>query len=167
VTASHQWSTLHLLVHDLLVLDALLPHGSSLKIGQGVLPRAVLIRNILNVLEADSGNKALALPRLADLEVELVDLLEGQTLGLVDHEVDEGDADEAEAAPDEEDLGLQVGVAGTLVDHVGGGVGDGPVEEPVGGGGHGEGLGADLEGEDLAGDDPGDWTPGAGDCVGC
>ena len=97
----------------------------------------------------------------------LIDLLQGQTLGLVNHEVDESDADEAEAAPDEEDLGLQVGVAGALVDHVGGGVGDGPVEEPVGGGGHGEGLGADLEGEDLAGDNPGDWTPGGGDCVGC
>ena len=160
-------ATLDLLVHDLLVLNALLPHSSILKISQRVLPGAVLIGNVLNILEADSRNEALALPRLADLEVKLVDLLEGQTLGLVDHEVDEGDADEAEAAPDEEDLGLQVGVAGALVDHVGGGVGDGPVEEPVGGGGHGEGLGADLEGEDLAGDDPGDRTPGACDCEGC
>ena len=160
-------ATLDLLVHDLLVLHGLLPHSSILKISQRVLPGAVLIGNVLNILEADSRNEALALPRLVDLEVELVDLLKGQTLGLVDHEVDEGDADEAEAAPDEEDLGLQVGVAGALVDHVGGGVGDGPVEEPVGGGGHGEGLGADLEGEDLAGDDPGDWSPGACDCVGC
>ena len=154
-------------MHDLLVLDALLSHRSILKISQRVLPRAVFISDVLNVLEADGRHEALALPRLADLEVKLVDLLEGQTLGLVDHEVDEGDADEAEAAPDEEDLGLQVGVARALVDHVGGGVGDGPVEEPVGGGGHGEGLGADLEGEDLAGNDPGDRTPGACDCEGC
>lgn len=154
-------------MHDLLVLDALLSHRSILKISQRVLPRAVFISDVLNVLEADGRHEALALPRLADLEVKLVDLLEGQTLGLVDHEVDEGDADEAEAAPDEEDLGLQVGVAGALVDHVRGGVGDGPVEEPVGGGGHGEGLGADLEGEDLAGNDPGDRTPGACDCEGC
>lgn len=149
------------------MLHALLPHSSVLKISQGVLPGAVLIGNVLNILEADSGNEALALPRLVDLEVELVDLLEGQTLGLVDHEVDEGDADETEAAPDEEDLGLQIGVARALVDHVRGGVGDGPVEEPVGGGGHGERLGADLEGEDLTGDDPGDGTPGGGDCVDC
>ena len=149
------------------MLHALLPHSSVLKIGQGVLPGTILVGNVLNILEADSRNEALALPRLVDLEVELVDLLEGQTLGLVDHEVDEGDTDEAEAAPDEEDLGLQVGVARALIDHVGGGVGDGPVEEPVGGGGHGQRLGADLEGEDLASNDPGNGTPGGGDCEGC
>ena len=34
---------------------------------------------------------------------------------------------------------------------------------PVGRGGHGEGLGADLEREDLAGNDPSDWTPRAGE----
>lgn len=38
---------------------------------------------------------------------------------------------------------------------------DCPVKEPVGRGGHGERLGADLEREDLAGDDPGDGSPGA------
>jgi hypothetical protein len=145
-------------VGDLLVLHALLPHRSSLQIGQGALPRA-FASDVLDVLEADSRDEALALPRLADLAVELVDLLEGQALGLVDHEVDEGNADEAEAAPDEEDLGLQVGVAGAGVDHVRCGVGDGPVEQPIGCGGHGKGLGADLEREDLAGDDPGDGSP--------
>jgi hypothetical protein len=149
-------------VGNLLVLHALLPHRSSLQISQGALPRT-FASNILDVLEADGRDEALALPRLADLAVELVDLLEGQALGLVDHEVDEGDADEAEAAPDEEDLGLQVGVAGAGVDHVRGGVGDGPVEQPVGCGGHGEGLGADLEREDLAGDDPGDGAPRRGE----
>ncbi len=100
----------------------------------------------------------LALPRTAPaghLGIQLVDLLEGQALGLVDHEVDEGDAQEAASEPDEEDLGLQVGVAGAEVDEVGRRVGDGPVEEPVGCGGHGEGFGADFEGEDLARDDPG------------
>jgi len=125
-------------VADLLVLDTLLPHGSSLKVSQRALPRAIAIGDILNILEADSGHKALALPRLVDLAVKLVDLLEGQTLSLVDHAPNECDADEAETAPHEEDLGLQVGVARTVVDHIRGGVSNRPVEKPVGGGGHGE-----------------------------
>lgn len=41
---------------------------------------------------------------------------------------------QAEAAPNEEDLRLQVGVV--LVDHVRRGVGDGEIEEPVRRGGH-------------------------------
>lgn len=65
------------------------------------------------------------------LAVQLVDLLERQALGLVDEEVDEGDAEEAAAEPDEEDLGLQVGVPGPVVDEVGRRVGDGPVEKPL------------------------------------
>jgi len=36
-----------------------------------------------------------------------------------EHEIDKGDADEAEAAPDEEDLGAEVGVVFTGVDEVG------------------------------------------------
>lgn len=95
-----------------------------------------------------------ALPRARHLRVQLINLLKRQALGLVDHEVDEGDAEEAAGEPDEEDLGLEVGVARAVVDEVGGGVGDGPVEEPVGGGGHGEALGTDLEREDLTRDDP-------------
>ena len=50
-----------------------------------------------------------------------------------------------------------------LVDHVGGRVCDGPVEKPVAGCSHGKTLGTRLEREELAGDDPGDWTPGAGE----
>lgn len=114
---------------------------------------------------------------MGDLGVELVDLLEGKTLGLVDHGPDEEDADEAEAAPDEEDLCAEVGVTGSGIDHVGSSaedllasaqrtvvrvwnlLSDGPVEKPVGGGGHGERLGAHLEREELTGDDPGDGTP--------
>lgn len=67
---------------------------------------------------------------LLDLVVELVNLLESKALGLVNEEVNEADTQEAAAEPDEEDLGLQVGVAWPPVDEVGGGVGDGPVEEP-------------------------------------
>lgn len=71
------------------------------------------------------------------VRVQRVDVLERQALGLVDEEVDKRDAREAAREPDEEDLGLQVGVAVAEVDEVGGGVGDGPVEEP-------------LEGEDVS-----------------
>lgn len=148
------------------MLHTLLPHSARLQIRQTALPhsaRALLIRHILNILETNRGDETVRLPRLGDLGVEFVDLLERQALGLVDHEVDEGDADEAEAAPDEEDFGLQVGVARAGVDHVGRGVGDGPVQEPVGGGRHGEGFGAHFEREDLARHDPGDGAPGAGD----
>ena len=116
---------------------------------------------------------------LLDLVIELVDLLESKAFGLVDEEVNEADTQKAAAEPDEEDLGLQVGVAWSPVDEVRGGVGDGPVEEPllwlifaikrgvvgmltVGCGGHGQALCADLEWEDLAGNDPSDWSPSGG-----
>lgn len=88
-------------------------------------------------------------PCLGDLGVELVDLLQGETLGLVDKEVDEDKADATEATPDEEHLGLEVGVLLTRVDQVGSSVGDSPVEQPVGGGGDGETLGTGLEGEQF------------------
>jgi hypothetical protein len=58
--------------------------------------------------------------RQLDLVVQLVDLLERESLGLVDHEVHKGDAQEAAAEPDEEDLGLQVRVARAVVHEVGG-----------------------------------------------
>lgn len=65
------------------------------------------------------------------LGVELVDLLERQALGLVDEEVDKGNAEEAATEPDEENLALQVGIARAVVDEVGRRVGNGPVEEPL------------------------------------
>ena len=134
------------------------------------------IAHLLDVLERDLRAERLALPRLGDNAVELVDLLERQTLGLVDHEVDEGDADEAAGAPaallagvavrsgdvgefclpNEEHLGLEI--AGILVDHVRGSVRDGEVQEPVGGGRDRQALGTDLQREDLTGDDPSDRT---------
>lgn len=74
---------------------------------------------------------------MATLPVQLIYLLEGQTLSLVYQAEDKECADEAEAAPDEEHFRLQVCVALARVYHVGGRVGNGPVEEPVGGRGHG------------------------------
>ena len=40
-----------------------------------------------------------------------VDLLKGETLGLGDEEVREGEEDEAESAPEEEDFGAHIGIA--------------------------------------------------------
>ena len=75
----------------------------------------------------------------------------------------EEDAAQAAGAPDEEHLGLEASAAGLLVDEVGRRVADGPVPEPVGRDGERHRLGADLEGEDLAGDDPRDGAPGRGE----
>lgn len=97
-----------------------------------------------------------------DLFVEQVDLFQAEALCLVDHTVDESDADEAAAEPDEENLGLEVGIALTKVDEVGSRVGNGPVEQPVGGGGDTERLGTSLERENLTSDNPGQGSPGGG-----
>lgn len=118
--------------------------------------------DIANISVVDGRNPANRLPGTRDLGVELINLFQGKTLGLVDTGVNEDGADEAEATPDEEHLGLKVGVTGTTVHHVGGGVGDGPVEQPVGSGGDGKTLGTSLEGEQFTSNDPGDRTPGAG-----
>ena len=100
----------------LVVLDAPLAGSLLLDIRKGHVP--VVGLDVLDVLEGDSGHETLGLPCVGDLGVELVDLLEGKTLGLVDHAPDEEDADEAEATPDEEDLCAKVGVAWAGVHHV-------------------------------------------------
>ena len=141
--------------------DAALAVGVGLEVGQRL--DATVDTRVAHLLEADGRDEAGRLPSLADLAVELVHLLEREALGLVDHGEDKGHADEAEGAPDEEDLDAEVRVAVPAADEVGGRVGDGEVEQPVGGGGHRERLGAHLEREELAGDDPGDRTPGTGE----
>ena len=55
-----------------------------------------------------------------DLLQHLVDLFERQTLGLGHQDVGEGERDAAEGAPEEEDLGAEVGVARSGADKVGG-----------------------------------------------
>lgn len=139
------------------------PLARSISLNVSKAGAAVVGLHVLNILEGDGGDEARGLPGLGALAIELVDLLEGETLGLVDHAPDEEDADEAASAPDEEDLCAHVGVARAVVDHVRGGVSNGEVEEPVAGGGHGERLGTDLEREDLTSNDPGNWTPRAGE----
>lgn len=142
------------ILHRLLAIDLVL------NLRQRPAPIIPLMQ-ILHVLEGQARRKPRALPRVADLCVQLVDLLEREALGLVDHGPDEEDADEAAAAPDEEDLGAEVGVARPVVDDVRGRVADGEVEQPVAGRGHAERFGAHLEREDLARNDPGHGAPRA------
>lgn len=89
------------------------------------------------IVERDIAKMDTRLPPVAILGFEarglvhLVDFFQRQTFRFVNEEVDEEDTAQAGGAPDKENLGLQVGVAGTVVDEVGGGVGDGPVEHPL------------------------------------
>lgn len=153
------------------VCDAPLPLLSIGHVGDGHVTAS--LTKFFDFLEGELGSEVLALAGLRNNAVQLVDLLEGKTLGLVDHEVNKGNADEAERSPDEEHFRLQVGVIS--IDHVGGGVGNGPVEEPVAGGGHGQALGSDLQGEEFSRHDPGNGSPRAGEeedvdahkCDGC
>lgn len=115
----------------------------------------------------------------------LVDLLEGEALGLGDEEVGEGEGGAAEGAPHEEDLGAEVGLSLLGTDEVWGDDTDDlerllvicfvflfsrimwdvktyAVPEPVGGGGETDTARADGQREDLADDDPGAGAPGGG-----
>lgn len=58
---------------------------------------------------------------------------------------------------------MKVGVVFVVVDEVGGRVGNGLVEELVGGGVYGEGFGMGFEGEDFVGDDLGEGILGGGE----
>lgn len=148
---NHDKKHLCLLKHLIAGSDRGLALGLSL--GASGIPVAILL--------ADHGAVSLALPCLADSVVKLVDLLEGKILGLVDEGPDESDGDPAETTPDPEDVGAEVGVLN--LSEVRGDESEEPVEEPVGGGGHRKTLGADLEREDLASDDPSCGTEGGGE----
>lgn len=91
----------------------------------------------------------------------LVDLLEGQALGLGNQEESVDESASAQATPDEEDRRLEIALV--LVDHVRGDDGNDGVPQPVRGGGEGNTTRADREGEDLADDDPGTRTPRRGE----
>lgn len=114
----------------LVVLGA--PLASSLGLGISQAHAASINMCLLNILEGDGRNEARRLPCLGDLAVQLIDLLERKTLGLVDHCPDEEDADEAASTPDEEDLSAKVGIAGSAVDHVGCRITNSKIKEPVG-----------------------------------
>lgn len=99
-----------------------------------MLSTLLLVMNLsgssLSLLEGDGRDPVytpLGAGETCDLRVQLVDLLEGQTLCLVDIKVDKRDAEETAGEPDEKDLGLEVGITITVVDKIRGGVSDGPV----------------------------------------
>jgi hypothetical protein len=76
-------------------------------------------RDTLSVLPGLSGLPLSGLASNSDFIIELVNLLKRESLGFVDEEVDKGNAQETAAEPDEEDLGLEVGLSGAVVDEVG------------------------------------------------
>jgi hypothetical protein len=80
---------------------------------------------ILDLLKGNRRHKAFGSPGLIDLGIKLVNLLERETLGFIDHGPHEKDAKEAAAAPDEEDFGFETGVTRASVDQIGGSIGDG------------------------------------------
>lgn len=85
-------------------------------IGGGVLQNALFLRgNALTLFEMNGWYPVGALAGDADLLVKLIDFLKRQVLGFVDEEPHECDADEATAKPDEENLGLEISVPGTVV----------------------------------------------------
>jgi hypothetical protein len=116
-----------------------------------------------NLRECRLRSPSHALTRNLDLRIQLIDLLQRQALRLVDHKPHKGNAEEAAREPDEKDLALQVCVPRAPVHEVWRGVGDRPVQQPVRRGRHGEGFGADLEGEDFTGHHPRNGAPGRGE----
>ena len=69
---------------------------------------------------AESGSRS-PLGRVtsdSNLTIQLINLFEGETLSLVDHEVDKSNTQEAAAEPNEEDLRLKVSVSWSPVDQV-------------------------------------------------
>ena len=90
----------------------------------------------------------------ADLSVQFVDLFQGKTFGLVNAKIDEYHADEATSTPNEENLGLKVGISRTIIHHIWGCEGDGKIEQPVGGSGHRKTFGTSLKRENLSRNHP-------------
>lgn len=133
----------------LLVRNAALP----LLVGRNLAEANVAGDRRIHIGIRDGRAELLGLPRLSNNTVEFIDLFEGEALGFVDHGPTVGasmlarfisdmqskiykqsrddhlhktDADKAETSPDEEHLGLQVGMV--RVDHVGSRVSNSPVE---------------------------------------
>ena len=88
-------------------------------------------------------------------------LLQAQPLGLGDAKVGEQQTQTTRAAPDEEDLRLQIALI--LVHHVGSNDTDNAVPEPITRRRERHALGADWQGEQLADDDPCGRAPGRGE----
>ena len=83
----------------------------------------------------------------------LLDLLERLACSLGEGEQDVQEHGGVEDTEDDVDLPLNVDESGWDE------VAEGEVEDPVGGGGEGDGLATDAKGEELRWVDPADWTP--------
>jgi hypothetical protein len=83
-----------LLAHSggLLVSNASLAHSRVLNVCKRLVATGTA-SDILYFLEGNSGNEALGLPGLGYLAVELVDLLQSESLGLVDGKKYKSDTD--------------------------------------------------------------------------
>lgn len=148
--------------HPTTLKSSLSLRTNTLKVGSSL---SLLLTSIkLKLLSVVNGrNPANRVPSAGNLGVKFINLLKGKTLGLVNASVNKHTTDKAESTPDEEHLRLEVGISRSAVHHVRSSVGNSPVEQPVGGGGDGETLGASLEGEQFTGDDPGNGAPGTGE----
>jgi len=60
--------------------------------------------SVLEFSEGHSRDPVGTMSGVRDLSVQFINLFQGETLGFVDEEVHEGDADEAAASPDKEDF---------------------------------------------------------------
>jgi hypothetical protein len=105
------------------------------------------------------GNPACRLARRGLLH-HPVDLLEGKALGLPNEEVGVNEAAHAKGAPDEENLGLEVGLVGT--NHIGGNDGNDAIPQPVGSGRKSDSSRPDGDREDLPNNHPGSGAPRCG-----
>ena len=118
----------------------------------------LLLHNLgLSVLEFSEGHgrdPVGTLSGVRDLSVQFINLFQGESLGFIDEEVHEGDADEAAASPDEEYFGLQIGVPLTIVDEVRCRKCNCPVQQPICRGSHTKRFGSDLQGEDFSSNNP-------------
>ena len=69
--------------------------------------------------------------------VHEIDLFQGKSLGLIYHEINKSNAQEAASKPDEKDFRLQIGITRAIIHQIRGRVSDGPVDQPIGGSGDG------------------------------
>ena len=104
-------------------------------------------------------DKALGLPGLPNMVIQVINFLESKPFRLIDKEGNENHTAEAAGTPNEEDLDSQTSRSRSRVDEIRCRVAESPVEEPIGGDRACDGLGSELKWENLADNDPPHWTP--------
>ena len=115
----------------------------------------------MDVCVSNCWSELLALPCFIDNIIELVNLLKGEALGLIDHCIHKDNRNGAEAAPDEEHLWSKISLAGAIICQVWRRVSDCPVKQPVRSSREGETLRSGLQWVQLSGYNPCNWTPSA------